>query len=152
MSILGSLLGANSNRPEPSDTMQSNAGGLMNRFNPLNLASGMFGKRKAGAADNYAGAPEGMKKGLKNKKDPRFVTKSVTSETPVQKGDSVTNIAAKLFVLFKDYYDEKDKEEKIKRTSDKSMEKLRDKRNQELIEALTARPKDLKKEIGRAHV
>jgi hypothetical protein len=146
MSILGSLLGTNSNRPQPSETMQNNAGGLMSRFNPLNLASGMFGTRKPGAADNYAGSSDGMKKGLKNKKDPRFVTKSVTSETPVQKGDSVTNIAAKLFVLFKDYYDEKNKEEKIKKNSEKSMEAVRDKRNKELIEALTTQPKNLKKE------
>jgi GH24 family phage-related lysozyme (muramidase) len=146
MSILGSLLGTNSNRPEPSETMQNNAGGLMNRFNPFNLASGMFGKRKPGAADNYAGSSDGMKKGLKNKKDPRFVTKSVTSETPVQKGESVTNISAKLFALFKSSFDKENKEEKIKRTSEKSMETVRDKRNKELIAALTAEPKGLKKE------
>jgi soluble lytic murein transglycosylase-like protein len=146
MSILGSLLGTNSNRPEPSEKMQNNAGGLMNRFNPLNLASGMFGKRKPGAADNYAGSSAGMKKGLKNKKDPRFVTKSVTSETPVQKGESVTDIAAKLFALFKGSFDEENKEEKIKKNSQKSMEAVRDKRNKELIAALTSEPKDLKKE------
>jgi hypothetical protein len=146
MSILGSLLGTNSNRPQPSDTMQKNAGGLMNRFNPLNLASGMSGKRKPGAADNYAGSSDGMKKGLKNKKDPRFVTKSVTPETPVQKGESVTDIAAKLFALFKGSFDEENKEEKIKKNSQKSMEAVRDKRNKELIAALTAEPKDLKKE------
>jgi hypothetical protein len=146
MSILGSLLGTNSNRPEPSETMQNNAGGLMNRFNPFNLASGMFGKRKPGAADNYAGSSDGMKKGLKNKKDPRFVTKSITSETPVQKGDSVTNISAKLFALFKSSFDKENKEEKIKKNSEKSMEAVRDKRNKELIAALTAEPKGLKKE------
>lgn len=146
MSILGSLLGTNSNRPEPSETMQNNAGGLMNTFNPFNLASGMFGKRKPGAADNYAGSSDGMKKGLKNKKDPRFVTKSITSETPVQKGDSVTNISAKLFALFKSSFDKENKEEKIKNNSKKSMEEVRDRRNKELIAALTAEPKALKKE------
>lgn len=146
MSILGSLLGTNSNRPEPSETMQSNAGGLMNTFNPSNLASGMFGKRKPGAADSYAGSSTGMKKGLKNKKDPRFVTKSITSETPVQNGDSVTNISAKLFALFKSSFDKENKEEKIKNNSKKSIEAVRDRRNKELIAALTSEPKSLKKE------
>lgn len=148
MSILGSLLGGGSNRPEPSETMQSNAGGLMSKFNPFNLVSGMFGGRKAGAADNYAKTPNGMRKGLKEskKKDPKFVSKTPRSDMPVQKGDSVTDIAAKLYGLIKRNDEKKKKELQIEENFAKSFNDVKEKRNQQLIAALTAQPAGLKKE------
>jgi soluble lytic murein transglycosylase-like protein len=148
MSILGSLLGGGSNRPEPSETMQSNAGGLMSKFNPFNLVSGMFGGRKAGAADNYAKTPNGMRKGLKEskKKDPKFVSKTPRSDMPVQKGESVTDIAAKLYGLIKRNDEKKKKELQIEENFAKSFNDVKEKRNQQLIAALTTQPVGLKKE------
>lgn len=148
MSILGSLLGGGSNRPEPSETMQSNAGGLMSKFNPFNLVSGMFGGRKAGAADSYAKTPNGMRKGLKEskKKDPKFVSKTPRSDMPVQKGESVTDIAAKLYGLIKRNDEKKKKELQIEENFAKSFNDVKEKRNQQLIAALTTQPVGLKKE------
>jgi GH24 family phage-related lysozyme (muramidase) len=147
MSILGSLLGGGSNRPEPSETMQSNAGGLMSKFNPFNLVSGMFGRKKS-AADNYAGTKGGMRKGLKDskKKDPKFVSKVARADVPPQKGESVTNIASKIYSLLKKNQEKKTKELEIEQNFSKSLSNIKEKRNQQLIEALTKQPKGLKKE------
>jgi soluble lytic murein transglycosylase-like protein len=147
MSILGSLLGGGSNRPEPSETMQSNAGGLMSKFNPFNLVSGMFGRKKS-AVDNYANTKGGMRKGLKEskKKDPKFVSKTPRSDMPVQRGDSVTDIAAKLYGLIKRNDENKKKELQIEENFAKSFNDVKEKRNQQLIAALTTQPVGLKKE------
>lgn len=148
MSILGSLLGGGNNRPEPSETMQNNTRGLMSNLNPFNLVSGMFGGRKAGAADSYAKTPNGMRKGLKEskKKDPKFVSKTPRSDMPVQKGESVTDIAAKLYGLIKRNDEKKKKELQIEENFAKSFNDVKEKRNQQLIAALTAQPVGLKKE------
>ena len=147
MSILGSLLGGGSNRPEPSETMQSNAGGLMSKFNPFSLVSGMFGRKKS-AADNYANTKGGMRKGLKEskKKDPKFVSKVARSDMPPQKGESVTDIAGKIYGLIKRNEEKKKKELQVEENFAKSFNEVKDKRNKQLIEALTTQPKGLKKE------
>ncbi len=147
MSILGSLLGGGNNRPEPSETMQNNTRGLMSNLNPFNLVSGIFGRKKS-ATDNYAGTKGGMRKGLKDskKKDPKFVSKVARADVPPQKGESITDIAGKLYGLIRRNEEKKKKELQIEENFAKSFNEVKEKRNQQLIEALTKQPKGLKKE------
>jgi len=136
------LLG-NKSRKEPSEELTNNTGGLMSKFNPLNLAKGVFGRKKQNSSGDMMGTDRQKLKAAvsKNKKDPEFTTIGASNTDPVRRGDSVSNVAAKLYSFMNTKYVERKKEIKQESKLAKKLSNLKEKRHQELVRALTQKPK-----------
>ncbi|NBP03652.1 MAG: hypothetical protein EBU90_26865, partial [Proteobacteria bacterium] len=126
-----------------SQFMKDQAGGLMSKFNPLNLARGLFGSNKAGSktGDVIGTDRQKLKAAVSKGKDPEFTTIGSSDRTSVRRGDSVANIAAKMYNLINRDYNNTKKESNIENKLAKTLSIKKEKRHKELLAALTAAPK-----------
>lgn len=133
------LLGRGS-KPQPSDELSDNADGMSRRFNPTNLIKSLFGKKKSGTATAMSGGNDKLKQliGSSKKDDYQYTSISVSNNAPVRRGDSVSNIAAKVYVLINRRIVEKNKEHKVEDKLYKSLEKTKEKRHKELLKAISS--------------
>jgi len=143
------LLG-NKSRPEPSEELTNNAGGLMSKFNPSNLVRGLVGGKRSGSSmgDMIGTDRQKLKSAVSPKnKDPELTTVGASDISPVRKGDSVANVAAKVYNLINGKYDERKKEIKLENKLTQELAIKKEKRHTELLRALSERPKQKVTEV-----
>ena len=127
-----------------SDKFKAKAMGVKEKFDPLNIARMLTGSGGAAILGKLTGrsredieyqAFKGKKRSRKTA-EPLTTTISANKITPVQKGDPVADVAAKLFGLFKTSYDEQKKQRELNRNFDEERNNEAERRHKELLDAI----------------
>jgi hypothetical protein len=130
-----------------SDKFKAKATRFKEKFDPLNIARMLTGTGGAAMLGSALGRKKedieyftGRKAPSKGKKrgsaEPMVTTVSGGRIKPIQKEDSVADVASKLYGLFKNYFEQQKTQDELKNNKHEAYERQREKRHKELLEAI----------------
>jgi hypothetical protein len=154
--ITQSLIQGDSVKRTISKTTQSSIMGFKEKFDPLNISkmlAGTLGVAVVGKLTNRTQDEmqyfSGIKKSIKQKSSPQSIKSTkklgnvdtnfyttVVGKQSVKKGDSVSNVAAKLFSLYKKNIDEKKLQMELSRNFEKEIHNEDARRHKDLVSTL----------------
>ena len=121
--------------PTASTKMEKMVSTIKDTFNPINLISTLVGRAKTGTGLTGKLFGKTNREDTKNK-DPEYTTISSTNVMMLRTGDSLSDIAGKMYNFMRKIHEQDLQIQEIDMNFYKDKEKLRDDRNQALINAL----------------
>jgi hypothetical protein len=158
--ILAGQTGGKAIKGAVTDKFKATVSGIKEKFDPLNIAKKLTGSGGAALLGSAMGrskedieyfsgrkgqGQEAKKKGKKGTAEPMVTTISGAKLKPVQSQDSVANVAAKLYGLFKTHFDEVKLKGELAKNKEEEQESERERRHKELINAIKGRGKGTEK-------